>query len=332
MLPRIRTRSVGRSAAESLGGGTNVEVGRGGRGRRPRDGNDERIGDLNYQGNDLGMGANGAIEPKTIQKAEAVRNGSIKKVEKRGNIGESRKDNSGRDDNKRTRIGNVFATTMNPVGRENMGTWPKCTTCNSYHAPGVPCRICFNYNCSGHLAKDCRGMPRNVNPVNAKNPPVRSCYECGSTDHGRGNQENQARGRVFMLGAEEARHDPNIMTGINPSELGIRYEIKIASGQLVEIDKVIKNCKIEIEGHVFDIDLKPFGHMSFDVIVGERQEEKARLLMSKAGDKKQGDIVVVRYFHKVFLDNLSGLPPIQEIKSRIELIPRATPVAKSPVV
>ncbi|GKF71762.1 hypothetical protein Tco_0207876, partial [Tanacetum coccineum] len=42
---------------------------------------------------------------------------------------------------------------------------------------------------------------------------------------------------------------------------------EIASGQLVEIDKVIKGCKLEIKGHVFDIDLIPFGHGSFDVII-----------------------------------------------------------------
>ncbi|GKC78343.1 reverse transcriptase domain-containing protein, partial [Tanacetum coccineum] len=112
-----------------------------------------------------------------------MRNGSIKKVEKRGNVGETSKDKNGRDENKRTRTGNVFATTVNPVGRENMGTWSKCTTCNSYHAPGGPCRTCFNCNRPGHLAKDCRGVPRNVNPVNARNPTVRACYECGSTDH-----------------------------------------------------------------------------------------------------------------------------------------------------
>ncbi|GJS69582.1 hypothetical protein Tco_0702423 [Tanacetum coccineum] len=75
-----------------------------------------------------------ATEPKTMQKVvqissaltdEAVRNGSIKKVEKRGNVGEPSKDRSGRDDNQRTRTGNVFATTVNPVGRENTGTWHK---------------------------------------------------------------------------------------------------------------------------------------------------------------------------------------------------------------
>ncbi|GJW19849.1 putative reverse transcriptase domain-containing protein [Tanacetum coccineum] len=119
---------------------------------------------------------------------------------------------------------------------------------------------------------------------------------------GCGNQGNQDRGRAFMLGAEEARQDSNIVTGLEPSDLGFRYEIEIASGQLVEIDKFIKGCKLEIKGHVFDIDLMPFGHENFDVIID---------------------------FPEVFLDDLSGLPPIQEIEFRIELTPRATPVAKS---
>nr|GEX17228.1 hypothetical protein [Tanacetum cinerariifolium] len=218
---------------------------------------------------------------------ELARNRSIKKVEKRGNVGEPSKDRNGRDDNKRTRTGNAFATTANPIGRENTGAWPKCTTYNSYHAPGGPCHTCFNCNRPGHFAKDYRVIPRNVNPINVRNPtPTRgACYECGSTNHlkstcprlnreqgPRGNRPNQvvtnnggqargnqARGRAFMLGAEEVRQDPNIVTGtftlknhfattlfdsgadysfvsttfipllgIEPSELGFRYEIEIA--------------------------------------------------------------------------------------------------------
>ncbi|GJT91032.1 hypothetical protein Tco_1079877 [Tanacetum coccineum] len=62
MPPRMRTRSAGQPAAESLRGGTGVQVGRGGRGRRPREGNDERVDNLNGQGNDQGMGANGGVE------------------------------------------------------------------------------------------------------------------------------------------------------------------------------------------------------------------------------------------------------------------------------
>ncbi|GJZ80813.1 reverse transcriptase domain-containing protein [Tanacetum coccineum] len=397
MPPKMRTRSTGRPAAKSLGGGTGVRVGRGGRGRRPREGNDERVDDLNGQGNDQGLRANGDVEgvngnveeanrgapdfstiiaqqlqnllpamldqeydgkggavvlTRWIEKMESMHdmsgcridqkvkytNGSfmgksltwwnsqirtlsqevvvsmswndfkfmmtqefcpsheMKKLEYElwnhaiVEVGhatytdrfhklarlvphlvtpESRRieryvyglapqmcgmvattepktiqklcrflDKSGRDDNMKTRTGNTFATNVLPVGRENTGTWPKCTICNSYHAPRGPCRTCFNCNRPSHLAKDCRGMPRNVNPVNVRNPTVRTCYKCGSTDHvrsayprmnraqglkenypnqvaanngghGHRNQGNQVWGRAFMLGAEEARQDPN---------------------------------------------------------------------------------------------------------------------------
>ncbi|GJR83802.1 putative reverse transcriptase domain-containing protein [Tanacetum coccineum] len=280
-----------------------------------------------------------ATEPKTMQKVvqisnrltdEAVRNGSIKKVEQRGNIGEPSKDKNGRDDNKRTMTRNAFATTANPVGREN----------------------------TGHLARDCRVVVRNLKPENVRNltPAHGACHKCGSTDHLKPAcpRLNRAQGP----GRKSSK--PSC---IEPSELDFRYEIEIASGQLVEIDKVIKGCKLEIEGHVFDIDLIPFEHGSFDVIIGmdwlsnhkdeivchekvvriplqkgkvlrvlgERPEEKARLLMSaKANDKKQEEIVMVRYFPEVFPDDLSGLPPLWEIEFRIELIPGAIPIAKSP--
>ncbi|GKB77013.1 reverse transcriptase domain-containing protein, partial [Tanacetum coccineum] len=316
-----------------------------------------------------------ATEPTTIQKAmqkartltdEAIRNGSLKKnPEKRGNNKESSRDRNVRDDNKRTRTRNAFTITTNP---------------------------------------ECRVAPRMVLLVNARNltATLEACYECGGIDHlkaacrrlnqthrlggnrpnqvvvnnggqGRRNNSNQACRRAFMLGAEEARQDPNIVTGtftlnnhcattlfdcgvdysfvsttfipllgIEPNDLRFSYEIEIASGQLVEIDKAIKGCKLEIEGHMFDINLIPFGSESFDVIIcmdwlsnhkaeiichekvdriplpddkvlrviGERLEEKMRHVMSaKAKEQKQEEIVVVRDFPEVFLNDLSGLPP-----------------------
>ncbi|GKE32822.1 hypothetical protein Tco_1452144 [Tanacetum coccineum] len=75
MSPRMRTRSIGRPAAESLGGGTGERVGRGGKGRRPREGNDEHIDELNGQGNDQGLGANGGVE------------GDNRNVSNQGNVG-----------------------------------------------------------------------------------------------------------------------------------------------------------------------------------------------------------------------------------------------------
>ncbi|GJX67194.1 reverse transcriptase domain-containing protein [Tanacetum coccineum] len=153
------------------------------------------------------------------------------------------------------------------------------------------------------------------------------------------------------------------MLGIKLSYLGFSYEIEIASGKLVEIDKVIKGCKLEIEGHVFGINLTLFGSGSFDMIIemdwlsnhmaeiichekviripllegkvlkviGERPKEKMRHLRSaKTKEKKQEEIVVVRDYPEVFPDDLSGLTPNQEIEFHIKLVPGAIPVVKSP--
>nr|GEV78922.1 reverse transcriptase domain-containing protein [Tanacetum cinerariifolium] len=199
-----------------------------------------------------------ATKPKTMQKVvqisgeladEAVRNGSIKKVKKRGNIGEPSKDKNDRDDNKRTRTGNVFATTVNP-GREN--------------------------------------------------------------------QENQARGKAFMLGAEEARHDSNFVTGtftLNDHyattlfDPGSDYRfvsttfIPLLGIELRELGMDwLSNHKAKIICHERVIRI-PLLDGKVLRVLGERPKEKARVLMSvKTSDKKQEEIVVVRDFPKHLLN------------------------------
>ncbi|GJZ99131.1 putative reverse transcriptase domain-containing protein [Tanacetum coccineum] len=336
---------------------------------------------------------------------KVIRNGALKKVtEKRGNNREPSRDGNARNDNKRSRTGRAFATITNRVRKGYTCTTPKCPNCNYPHQPKVPCCLCTNYSRLGRIAKDSRVGPKIVNPLNARNPidARGACFEYGGTDHykaacprlnraprpggnhlnqvmaieggqGRGNNGNHARGRAFMMRAEEACQDPNIVTStftlnnyyattlfdsgadysfvsttfiplldIDPRNFGFSYKIKIASGQLVEINKVIRGCKLEIEGHIFDINLIPFRHGSFDVIVGmdwlsrlkaeivydkkvvriplpngeilrvlgENPEEKVRHSKSaKVKEQKIKDIVVVRNFSEIFPDDLSGLPP-----------------------
>ncbi|GJY40516.1 putative reverse transcriptase domain-containing protein, partial [Tanacetum coccineum] len=182
--------------------------------------------------------------------------------------GEPSRDRNVKDDNKRIRTVNAFATIANPVRREYIGAAPKCANCNLHHSPESSCHACFNCNLLGHLAKDCRVVHRTVEPNTETkgNRPNQAAANNGG--QGRGNNYNQACRMAFMLGAEEARQDPNIVTGIKPSNLGFSYEIEIASGQLVKINKVIQGCKLEIESHVFDIVLIPFRHGSFDMIIG----------------------------------------------------------------
>ncbi|GJS68445.1 putative reverse transcriptase domain-containing protein [Tanacetum coccineum] len=62
-------------------------------------------------------------------------------------------------------------------------------------------------------------------------------------------------------------------------------------------------------------------------VLRERSKEKVRQLRSAKVEKQNlGEIVMVRDFPKVFLDDLSGLPPIREIKFQIDLIPGAIPL------
>ncbi|GJS84223.1 putative reverse transcriptase domain-containing protein [Tanacetum coccineum] len=190
---RMRTRSAARPAAESLGGGTGKRVGRGRRGRRPKEGNDEHVDELNSQGNDQGMRANRGVEGV---------NGNVE-----------------------------------------YGGAPDFSTIIAQQLQNL--------------------LPAMLAQVS-----------------NRGNVENQ-----------------NCLICLVNETL---MRIPLPDGKVLRV-------------------------------LGERLKEKARLLMSaKANEKKQEEIVVVRDFPKVFLDDLSGLPPIREIKFRIELIPRATTVAKSP--
>nr|GFD19123.1 hypothetical protein [Tanacetum cinerariifolium] len=87
-----------------------------------------------------------ATELKTMQKAvqisgvlndEAVRNESIKKVEKKGNMGEPSKDKNGRDDNKRTRTRNAFATTGKPFRKRIRVLGPRVPPVTPTMHPGA---------------------------------------------------------------------------------------------------------------------------------------------------------------------------------------------------
>ncbi|GJV96725.1 putative nucleotidyltransferase, ribonuclease H [Tanacetum coccineum] len=214
----------------------------------------------------------------------------------------------------------------------------------------------------------------------------------GNTNQG--NNRNQAQGRAFGLGVAEALQDPNVVTStfslndhfatvlfdsgadysfistkflplinMKPSVVSPGYEIEIASGVIVETHKIIRGCRLELEGHTFIIDLIPFGYGSFEVVIGmvwlsklrakivcyekivqiplsngdilevhgERPEGNLKQLKTmKVNEPKLKDIHVVRKFPGVFSEDLSGLPPSREVEFCIELIPGAVPVAKSP--
>ncbi|GJY34944.1 putative reverse transcriptase domain-containing protein, partial [Tanacetum coccineum] len=200
---------------------------------------------------------------------EAVHYGTLTKgSDKRKEMEESSKQGSTWKDNKKSKTGSGFVTTV-PPRKDNVSTYPK-----------------------------------QVAPVNTvkMGQNQRACYECGSLDH--------------------LRYDcPKL-----------KQATEIADGKSVEVDRVIRDCKLELGNPLFTIDLIPLGHGSFDVIVGMYWLSKNKAVIvchEKVDEPRISDIPVVRGFTDVFLEDLSGLPSQRQVEFRIDLVPGATPVAKS---
>ncbi|GJS96577.1 putative reverse transcriptase domain-containing protein [Tanacetum coccineum] len=171
------------------------------------------------------------------------------------------------------------------------------------------------------------------------------------------NNGNQARGKAFNGNAFAP------LLNVEPCIVNPGYAKEIADGKSVEVDRVIRDCKLELGNSLFAIDLIPLGYGSFDVIVGmdwlsknkvvivrhekvveiptkeggilrvhvDRIWKAAKALMNaKVHEPRISYIPVVRDFTDVFPKDLSGLPLQRQVEFRINLVPGATPVAKSP--
>ncbi|GJU89703.1 putative reverse transcriptase domain-containing protein [Tanacetum coccineum] len=102
-----------------------------------------------------------------------------------------------------------------------------------------------------------------------------------------------------------------------------------------EVDRIFLGCRLELGDSIFLTDLIPLGQGSFDVIVGMDwlSNQKAVIVCHEKIVRipvEGGDIPIIRDFKDIFPNDLSGLPPQRQIKFRIDLIPGAMPVAKSP--
>ncbi|GJT36349.1 putative reverse transcriptase domain-containing protein, partial [Tanacetum coccineum] len=163
---------------------------------------------------------------------------------------------------------------------------------------------------------------------------------CGTltkgSDKRKGVEESSKTGADFSFISTEFAP----LLNVKPSIVNPGYVIEVADGKKVEVDRIIRDCKLELESSLFSINLIPLGHGSFDVIVGmdwlilrvhgERTVGIAKVLKSvKKDEPKLGDIPIVRDFEDVFPEDLSGLPPQRQVEFRIDLVPGVTPIAKS---
>ncbi|GJW52704.1 putative reverse transcriptase domain-containing protein [Tanacetum coccineum] len=204
-------------------------------------------------------------------------------------------------------------------------------------------RACYECGSLDHLRYDCPKWKQATGQ--ARNPLA---LEGNKNTRNNG---NQAREKEFNGNVVEALQDPKVMMGtfslnnqfatilfdygadfsfvstkfapllnVEPCIVNHGYAIEIADGKSVEVDRVIHDCKLELGNSLFTIDLISLGHGSFDVIVRMDWLSKNKAI-----------IVCHEKVVEIPLDeDLSGLPPQRQVEFRIDLVPGATPVAKSP--
>ncbi|GJW15213.1 putative reverse transcriptase domain-containing protein [Tanacetum coccineum] len=160
--------------------------------------------------------------------------------EKRKEVEETGKQGGSWKDNKKAKVGKGFVETT-PPRNVNVGAYPKCAKCFTYHPENRPFKP-STWSTGNRLA-----LKGNRNTQNNR---------------------NQARGKAFSVNAVNALQDPNIVTGVKPSIVSHGYVIEVANGRKEEVDRIIRDCKLELGNSLFTIDLIPLGHGRFDVIVG----------------------------------------------------------------
>ncbi|GJY96240.1 putative reverse transcriptase domain-containing protein [Tanacetum coccineum] len=231
---------------------------------------------------------------------EAVSNRTLTKgSEKRKSVDEPAKVGGSGRDVKKAKGGTNFVAAA-PSREGYAGSQPWCAKCRTHHHEKANCR-------KQALTKD-------------------HVMRVGDPNH-------SEIGFIYKLNRESGQSGNQLALGWRRNDRGggnqVRGRAYNASMNAAEAAKDLQ------AGLQFDT----LGHGSFDMIRrrlfhGERVKESTKALKNaKVDEPKISDISVVREFVEVFPDSerIDQPPPRQrQVKFRIELIPGATPVAKSP--
>nr|GEY17279.1 hypothetical protein [Tanacetum cinerariifolium] len=147
----------------------------------------------------------------------------------------------------------------------------------------------------------------------------------------------EVRGRAYAIKDAEPK-GLNVVTGAS-------YEVEVADGRVVSTNTDLKGCTLSLVNHVFEIDLMPIELGTFNVIIDMDWHVKHDVVIV------YGEIFVrIPYGNKMLIVESvkgvsrlkviscikarkyveRGLPPSRQVEFRIDLVPEAAPVARSP--
>ncbi|GJU52078.1 reverse transcriptase domain-containing protein [Tanacetum coccineum] len=245
----------------------------------------------------------------------------------------------------------------------------KCNTCNkvghltkNYRNKGpatrsnllpvtVTCHACGE---KGHYANQCRKTTNNNAQGRAYMLGDRNAHQDPNVVTGMFLLNQHLARVLFDSGADKSFVSISLASKINIPHITIDtfYNIEMANENLVSTNTIIQGATLTLLNQPFEIDLMPIKLGSFDVVIGMDWlskyhariicDEKVihipingetliiRVMEKKSDEKRLEDIPVVREFLEVFLEDLPGLPLVGQVEFQINLIPGATPVARTP--
>ncbi|KAI3819709.1 hypothetical protein L1987_13557 [Smallanthus sonchifolius] len=182
------------------------------------------------------------------------------------------------------------------VKKPYTGNMPKCPKCPFHHFG--ECRKCTNCGRLGHVFQTCKSQAATANN-NTLVTATTAASAGNNTLHPNNANNPTANGRVFAIGATEARQDLNVVTGTflinqhyasilfdsgadksfvstefesllssNFVKLDTTYSVELANGDLIHANTIFRGCTLTLDDHPFSIDLIPIQLGSFDIVVG----------------------------------------------------------------
>ncbi|GJU59698.1 putative reverse transcriptase domain-containing protein [Tanacetum coccineum] len=132
---------------------------------------------------------------------------------------------------------------------------------------------------------------------------------------------------------------------IPTSKLNPSLDVEVADSKIIHVANVFQNYEVEIDNEKFLIDLIHMSMGEIDVktslaiytyaranrhLARGCQAYLAHIIDTQKSTACLDNILVVREFHDVFLEELPGIPPERQVEFRIDLIPGSNPIAKTP--
>ncbi|GJS84833.1 putative reverse transcriptase domain-containing protein [Tanacetum coccineum] len=193
---------------------------------------------------------------------------------------------------RRRYVGGGLCCQQTPPKNEFVNQYPKCTKCYTYHPEGGECRLCFNCQRPGYFARECQAPFKRAAPVNEVRVGNnrKVCYECGGSDHFQYHCPRLNRAPGQAGNPLTLEGNHNNRTNGNQTR-GRAYNVNVNAAEASRDPK--QNVKSSIVNPSYVIEITD-------------------------GKKVEVDRII------------RGLPPHRQVEFRIDLIPEAMLVAKSP--